>query len=144
MGRPGVLSHANYMRLWQVSLIQETFMKTEMLFYSSALSKLFMNICPKWLSILLRAKLHVLQQPMKPLSSRVQLGNNSYQVLWFESETSLQAASSTLGLQLVVLLGGGGKLWEAEPSWRKGVTEAGHGNMQPVHFLSCGLLPGLL
>ena len=70
-----------------MSLIQETFMKTEMLFYSSALSKLFMNICPKWLSILLRAKLHVLQQPMKPLSSRVQLGNNSYQVLWFESET---------------------------------------------------------
>lgn len=128
-----------------MSLIQETFMKTEMLFYSSTLSKRFMNICPKWLSILLRAKLHVLQQPMKPLSSRVQLGNNSYQVLWFESEmypigcvfnTWSPAGGTTWGR--VETLRGGAQLEE------RGYWGRSMGIWQPVHFLSCALLPGLL
>lgn len=47
--RPEGLSHANYVTIWQVSLISETFMEPEMLFHLSTLSMLFMNICSKWL-----------------------------------------------------------------------------------------------
>lgn len=132
--RPGVLSHANYVRLWQVSLISETFVEPEMLFHLSTLSTIFMNICPKWL--------FYLEQNHTYCGGPWNLYHPSPAVKQFIPDVTVwiwnalpQAASSTLVLQQ--LFPGGWRLWEIIGGRSMELANS-------VHFLPYALIPSLL